>query len=87
MGQWNVLYEGNKKGHIRKECGLNNLDIELPLPYAGITQVRYEGRPMMIWTSQQKCSPSLVKSMLALNFYLVNESSGSLMIDVKYSFS
>ncbi len=46
MGQWKVLYEGNKKGHIRKKCGQNNLVIELPLPYAGITQVRYEGRPL-----------------------------------------
>ncbi len=81
MGQWNILYEGNKKGHIRKECDLNNLDIELPLPYAGITQVRYEGRPIMVWTSQQKCSPSLVKSMLTLYLYLVNEASGPASID------
>jgi hypothetical protein len=36
-----------KKATSGKECGLKNLIIIVPLPYAGIIQVRYEGRP--IW--------------------------------------
>lgn len=36
-----------KKATFGKECGLKNLIIIVPLPYAGIIQVRYEGRP--IW--------------------------------------
>ncbi len=34
-----------KKATSGKECGLKNLVIIVPLPYAGIIQVRYEGRP------------------------------------------
>jgi hypothetical protein len=36
-----------KKATSGKECGLNILISIAPLPYAGIIQVRYEGRP--IW--------------------------------------
>ena len=43
---WSVVRR-NKKSRIGKECGLKILILDLPLPYAGITQVRYEGRP--IW--------------------------------------
>ena len=35
-----------KKATFAKECGLKNLSIIVPLPYAGITQFRYEGRPI-----------------------------------------
>jgi len=35
-----------KKATSGKECGLKNLIIFVPLPYAGIIQVRYEGRPI-----------------------------------------
>jgi len=34
-----------KKAASSKECGLKKLIVIVPLPYAGITQVRYEGRP------------------------------------------
>jgi len=34
-----------KKAAPGKECGLKSLIVIVPLPYAGITQVRYEGRP------------------------------------------
>ena len=61
------LWEKEKGPHPVKECGPKNLIV--PLPYAGIIQVRYEGRPR-VWTSQRKRSPSLVKSMLTLNLYL-----------------
>ncbi len=37
-----------KKSRISKECGLKILILDLPLPYAGIIQVRYEGRPMWL---------------------------------------
>jgi len=35
-----------KKATFGKECGLKNLIVIVPLPYAGIIQVRYEGRPI-----------------------------------------
>jgi hypothetical protein len=35
-----------KKATSGKECGLKNLIV--PLPYAGIIQVRYEGRPIRL---------------------------------------
>ena len=35
----------NEKSRISKECGLEIFILAMPLPYAGITQVRYEGRP------------------------------------------
>ncbi len=37
-----------KKATFGKECGLNKLILIVPLPYAGITQVRYEGRPIYL---------------------------------------
>jgi hypothetical protein len=36
-----------KKATSGKECGLYISIVVVPLPYAGITQVRYEGRPMI----------------------------------------
>jgi hypothetical protein len=35
-----------KKAPFCKEWGLKNLMIIVPLPYAGIIQVRYKGRPI-----------------------------------------
>ncbi len=46
MGQKTDFLGAIKKATFEKECGLNTLILDLPLPYAGITQVRYEGRPM-----------------------------------------
>jgi len=36
-----------KKATFGRECGLKTLIVDLTLPYAGIIQVRFEGRP--IW--------------------------------------
>ena len=44
MGQWLGLYGENKKATFSRECGLLKTH-NIPLPYAGIIQVRYEGRP------------------------------------------
>lgn len=41
----------------------------LPLPYAGIIQVRYKGRPIGLDISAKR-SPSLVEQMLTLNVLL-----------------
>jgi hypothetical protein len=35
-----------KKAAFDGECGQKNHIILVPLPYAGIIQVRYEGRPI-----------------------------------------
>jgi hypothetical protein len=35
-----------KKATFGKECGLKTLMIIVPLPYAGIIQVRYKGHPI-----------------------------------------
>jgi hypothetical protein len=37
-----------KKAAPGKECGLKSLIVIVPLPYAGITQVRYKGRPKLL---------------------------------------
>jgi hypothetical protein len=48
MGQWTEVSMGEiKKATSGKECGLYISIVVVPLPYAGITQVRYEGRPMI----------------------------------------
>ena len=79
MGQWIGLYVGNKKGHIlegmRPEKSRYHCAASLRWYYPG--QVR--GSSNMAWTSQRKRSPSLVKAMLTLNLYLVNEPRGPVL--------
>jgi len=41
------LFGTIKKATSGKECGLESL-YDMPLPYAGIIQVRYKGRPKLL---------------------------------------
>jgi len=48
-----------KKAAPGKECGLKTLIVIVPLPYAGITQVRYEGRPNRVGHLSEKAPLAL----------------------------
>ena len=74
-----MMLENKKKATSGKECGLKNLIIFVPLPYAGIIQVRYEGRPIWLGHLSENAPLAFVNGMLTLNRYLVNEPRGPVL--------